>query len=84
MFSIGDYVWKVTLLKDRRDRALGKLSPNWECPFRVVQTFLKNAYEIEELAIDKRILRVNGKYLKRYKPMLQEIQIAKEKYVIEK
>ena len=63
---------------DQRDRTLGKWSPNWEGPFRILQVFSNNAYEIKELALDKRILRVNGKYFKRYKPMLQEIQIEQE------
>ena len=63
---------------DRRDRVLGKWSPNWEGPFRVVQAFSNNAYEIEELTLEGLILRVNGKYLKKYRPMLQEIVIGKE------
>ena len=37
--------------------------------------FSGGAYEVEELSEDKRLLRVNGKYLKKYKPMLQEIKI---------
>lgn len=63
-FSSGDYVWKVILPMDQKDRTLGKWSPNWEGPFRILQLFSSNAYEIEELALDKQILRVNGKYLK--------------------
>lgn len=58
---------------DRRDKTLSKWSPNWQGPFRIIEAFPNNAYEIEELTVDKRILRINGKYLKRYKPMLQEI-----------
>ena len=78
VFVIGDLVWKVILPMDRRDRVLGKWSPNWEGPFLVVQVFSNNAYEIEELTSEGRILRVNGKYLKKYRPMLQEIVIGKE------
>lgn len=63
---------------DRRERTLGKWSPNWEGSFQVIQAFSNNAYEIEELVVDKRILRINGKYLKRYKSMLQEFRITKE------
>jgi len=40
--------------------------------------FSNNAYEIEEVNDDKRILRINGKYLKRYRPLLQEIKIIQE------
>ena len=47
----------------------------WEGPFRIIQIFSGGAYEVEELGEDKRLLRVNGKYLKKYKPMLQEIKI---------
>ena len=60
---------------DKKNKALGKWSPHWEGPFRIVKTFSNNAYEIQELADDKRILKVNGKYLKKYKPHLQEIPI---------
>lgn len=52
---------------DRKDRALGKWSPKWEDPFPI---FSNGAYEIEELSEDKRILRVNEKYLKKYKPII--------------
>lgn len=70
-FSTEDYVWKVIFLMDRKDMSLGKWSSTWKGLFQIIQVFLNNAYEIEELALDHRILRVNGKYLNRYKPMLQ-------------
>ena len=76
-FSIGELVWKVILPMDRKNRVLGKWSPKWEGPFQILQIFSNGAYEIEELDEDKRILKVNGKYLKKYRPMLQEIQIKK-------
>ena len=60
----------------KNDRVLGKWSPNWEGHFKVMQFFSNNAYELEELAPDRRILRVNGKYLKKYKPILQEVRIS--------
>jgi hypothetical protein len=34
--------------------------------------------EIKELNDDQRVMRINRKYLKKYKPMLQEIRIAQE------
>lgn len=74
-FAINDYVWKVILPMDQRDRTLGKWSPKWEGPFQIIPTFMNNAYEIQELGINRRILRVNEKYLKKHKPMLQDIQI---------
>ena len=63
---------------DRKDRAFGKWSPKWEVPFQVTQVFSNGAYEIEELVGDRRLLKINGKYLKIYKPALQEVKIAKE------
>lgn len=60
---------------DRKDRTLGKWSPKWEGPFQILKAFPNGAYKIEELNKDKRILRVNWKYLKKYRPVLQEIKI---------
>lgn len=77
-FSSCDRVWKVIFPMDQKDKTVGKWSPKWEGSFRILQAFLNNAYEIGELSPDCRILRVNGKYLKRYKFMLQEIQILTE------
>ncbi|XP_050919102.1 uncharacterized protein LOC127136607 [Lathyrus oleraceus] len=74
-FAVDDLVWRVILPMDRNDRVLGKWSPNWEGPFKVLQAFSNNAYEVEELAPDRRILRVNGKYLKKYRPLLQDVKI---------
>lgn len=39
----------------------------------ILQVFLNGAYEINELASDNRIFRINGKYLNKYKPILQEV-----------
>lgn len=71
-------VWKVILPMDRKDRALGKWSPKWEGPFQILLIFSNGAYEIEKLSEDRRILRVNGKYLKKYKPTIQEVNIRDE------
>lgn len=59
-FTVDDYVWKVILPMDRRDRTLGEWSPKWERPFLLIRTFTNNAYEIKEHGMDKRVLRVNG------------------------
>ncbi|WJX45968.1 hypothetical protein P8452_32810 [Trifolium repens] len=47
-FNIGELVWKVILPMDRKDRVLGKWSPNWEGPFKIVQVYSNGAYEIED------------------------------------
>ena len=78
IFAVDDLVWKVILPMDKNDRVLGKWSPNREGPFKVIQVFSNNAYELEELAPDRRILRVNGKYLKKYKFILQKVRISTE------
>lgn len=46
-FTDNDYVWKVILPMDHRDRTLGKSFPKWEGPFQVTRTFANNAYEIK-------------------------------------
>ncbi|XP_050908222.1 uncharacterized protein LOC127121828 [Lathyrus oleraceus] len=74
-FADNDYVWKVILPMDHRDRTLSKWSPKWEGPFQVTRTYSNNACEIKELSGDQKVLRINGKYLKKYKHMLQEINI---------
>ncbi|CAJ2657404.1 unnamed protein product [Trifolium pratense] len=78
LFDVGDLVWKVILPMDRRDRVFGKWSPNWEGPFKISQVLSNGAYEIEELTPEKRSVNMNDKYLKKYKPMLQEICIKSE------
>ncbi|XP_058774416.1 uncharacterized protein LOC131648699 [Vicia villosa] len=75
-FIINDLVWKVILPMDKKNKALGKWSPHWEGPFRILEAFSNNAYEIEELAEDRRMLKANGKYLKKYKPFMHEVKIA--------
>lgn len=62
-FLVRYYKWKFILPMDQRDRALGKRSPNWEGPFRIIQSFSNNSCEIKELAYDHLILRLNGKYV---------------------
>ncbi|KAK2455906.1 hypothetical protein QL285_003321 [Trifolium repens] len=77
-FNIGELVWKVILPMDKKDRILGKWSPNWEGPFKIVQVYSNGAYEIEVLTPEKRTLGINGKYLKKYKPTLLEVKISAE------
>lgn len=44
--SLEDCVWKFIFSMDKKDRTLGKWSPNWEGSFHILQAFLNNAYEI--------------------------------------
>lgn len=78
LFVQGELVWKVILPMDKKNRILGKWSPSWEGPWEILRVFSNNAYEIKELNDDQRILRINGKYLNRYRPLLQVIKIIQE------
>jgi len=78
LFAQRDLVWKVILPMHKKNQALGKWSPSWEGPWEILRVFSNNAYEIEELNDDQRILRINGKYLKKYRPLLQEVNIIQE------
>lgn len=73
-FLVGNLVLKVILRMDKKDRVIGKWSPNWD-PFWITQAFSNNVCDIKETNPEILTLRINEKYLKRYKPMLQEIQI---------
>ncbi|XP_057452107.1 uncharacterized protein LOC130743909 [Lotus japonicus] len=74
-FVTGDYVWKVILPMDKKDRAYGKWAPSWEGPFEVEKALSNNAYVIKELSGQRQFVTINGKYLKAYKPMLHEVKI---------
>lgn len=52
---------------DKRDKVLGKWSPNWKGLF--IQVFSNGAYAIEELTSYNRIFRINGNYLTIYKQL---------------
>lgn len=56
---------------------MGKWSPSREGPFQVTHVFNNHAYKIQEVGMDQRLLNINGKYLKKYRTMLQEIQVRK-------
>ena len=68
LFAQGDLVWKVILPMDKKNRVLGKWSPSWEGPREILRVFSNNTYEIEQLNDYRRILCINGKYLKKYRP----------------
>jgi len=75
-FDVNDLVWKVIMPMDKRDTTLGKWAPCWEGPWKILRVFSNNAYEIEELNDDNRIMHINGNYLKKYKPLLHEVKIT--------
>nr|KYP33750.1 Transposon Ty3-I Gag-Pol polyprotein [Cajanus cajan] len=47
-FQAGDLVWRV-IEEARKDKAQGKLAPNWDGPFRIMHNLQNGAYKLEEL-----------------------------------
>ena len=45
VFVVDDLIWKVILPMDKNNRVLGKWSPNWEGPFKVMKVFSNNSYD---------------------------------------
>lgn len=45
---LDELVWKRIVPMGKKDRTLDKWSSNWEGPFRILQAFTNNAYEVEE------------------------------------
>ena len=58
---------------DAKDRELGKWSPNWEGPFKVHQVLPGNAYWLSSLEGEPNKRFINGKYLKKYFPIIWEM-----------
>ena len=78
-FEEGELVWKVVLPIGAKDRELGKWSPNWEGPFKVQQVLFGNAYWLSSLEKEPHKRFINGKYLKKYFPIIWEmLDIAKK------
>jgi len=42
-----------------KNRTLGKLSPSWEGPWKILRVFSNNVYEVEELVPDNRVMHIN-------------------------
>ena len=62
-----------------KDRVLGKLSPNWEGPFKVHQVLLGNAYLLSSLEREPHKRFIKGKYLKKYFPTMWEMSDTTKK-----
>jgi len=64
-FIRGDSVWRKTN-EARKKSAEGKLTPNWEGPFRITESLQNGAYRLEYLS-DKEIPNTwNASHLKMY------------------
>ena len=65
-FQRGDLVWRKIGEARRDNKKEGKLAPNWDGPYRVMDTFHNEAYKLEELG-GKLIPRIwNVTHLKMY------------------
>jgi hypothetical protein len=69
-FAEGDLVWKVLLPIGTKYSTLGKWSPNWEGPFRVVRCTSGNAYILKTL-LEEFTAAINGRSLKKYYPSIE-------------
>ena len=81
-FSIGDMVWKVILPPGTKDHYFGKWSTNWEGPYLISESFERNAYKLMHVNSNEHIRTINGKYLKFYKPSMNEMVLKHKKYLI--
>ena len=72
-FEIGELVWKIILPVGAKDKELDKWSPNWVGPFEVHQVLHGNTYWLTNLLGEPHKRFINGKYLKKYFPIIWEI-----------
>jgi hypothetical protein len=64
LFQAGDLVWKTILPIGSRSNKFGKLSPNWEGPYRIEEVILGNSYMVQSIQGTSLPRALNGKYLK--------------------
>jgi hypothetical protein len=70
-FAEGDLVWKALLPIGTKYSAFCKWSPNSEGPFRVVRCVPGNAYILKTLLGEEFTAAINGRYLKKYYPIIE-------------
>jgi hypothetical protein len=73
-FQVGDLVWKTILPLGTQSGKIGKWSPGWDGPFRVVQVVPSNAYFVEDLEAHSLPNALNEKYLECYYPSMWQDQ----------
>ena len=64
-FQVGDLVLRK-VMGANRDPTQGKLSPNWEGPYRITSWQMKGIYHLETLNEQKLPHPWNTKHLRRY------------------
>jgi hypothetical protein len=69
-FQVGDLVWKMILPIRSRINKFGKWSSNWEGPYRIEEVILGNYYMVQSVQGTLLPRTLNGKYLKKYYPIV--------------
>jgi hypothetical protein len=69
-FQVGDLVWKMILPIRSRINKFGKWSSNWEGPYRIEEVILGNYYMVQSIQGTLLPRTLNGKYLKKYYPIV--------------
>ena len=77
-FAEGDLVWKIILPIKTRTTKFNKWSPNQEGPFIITQVIYGGTYKLPTLEGEELARSINGKYLKKYYPMIGEAISIKE------
>ncbi|XP_043687572.1 uncharacterized protein LOC122638787 [Telopea speciosissima] len=72
-FQEGESVLKAVLPVGTKDPVYGKWSPTWEGPFIVHQLLRGGAYRIKEIEGAVHLKPINGKFLKRFHPMMWDL-----------
>ena len=67
-FQVGELVWKTILPLGTKSNKLGKWSPSWEGPYKIVQVIFGNSYMVEKMKGERLPKALNGRYLKKYYP----------------
>jgi hypothetical protein len=67
-FQVGDLVWKTILPIGSKSTKIGKSSPNWEGPYKVVKVCPWNFYMVETLQGQRLPRALNKRYLKIFYP----------------
>ena len=60
-FHVGDLVWKTILPIGMKSNNIGKWSPSWEDPYRIVKVIFGNSYMMETLQGDRLPRAINGR-----------------------
>jgi hypothetical protein len=71
-FHVRDLIWKMILPIGSRSNKFGKLSPNWEGPYRIEEVIPRNSYMVQSIQGTLLPRALNGKYLKKYYPSMWE------------